>query len=389
MAARSGFWYVRRAALAAAAGGMLSGAAACGRVPAARPAAVVVLVSATANEPAPVLSAVDRGVLRGAGAASTRARAYVVDPDTGQPVVLPLTPLRADGQAQYAQPQRGELLAAHVAAVQRALDRLAATGPFDLVSEISAAIRVIAGRGTLIVVSSGLSTAGGFDLRLVGWDARPRAVAVALGRRGLLPDLAGWRVIFSGLGDVAGRQPALPQPQRATLVAYWIAICQAAGARSCAADETTRPDPPSRSTVPVPVVSVPQIVPVVGPRGWTGTSIPDDAFFAFGSARLLPAADQVLGPLAARIRARGLSVSVTGYASPDGGTRSFNLALSERRALAVRARLISLGVPGGRISAAWRGTAGRSASACYRAGRLDEAVCAALRRVVILTSPVS
>jgi hypothetical protein len=37
-------------------------------------------------------------------------------------------------------------------------------------------------------------------------------------------------VVFSGLADVAGRQPALPLPERATLVSYWMAICRASGA---------------------------------------------------------------------------------------------------------------------------------------------------------------
>ena len=92
-----------------------------------------------------------------------------------------------------------------------------------------------------ILVSSGLSTAGGFDLRQVGWYESPAAAAGQLGREGLLPPLTKWDLIFSGLGDTAGEQPALPLPQQAELVAYMMAICHAAGAASCGTDDVTRP----------------------------------------------------------------------------------------------------------------------------------------------------
>jgi hypothetical protein len=130
----------------------------------------------------------------------------------------------------------------------------------------------------LLILSSGLSTAGGFDLRQVGWDASPATVAAQLKARGLLPVLAGWQVVFSGLGDTAGTQPPLPLPQRTTLTSYWMAICHAAGAPSCHADEMTRPDPPSRSKTAVPVVPVPTVQSVRGPHGSTSISIPNDEF---------------------------------------------------------------------------------------------------------------
>lgn len=242
--------------------------------------------------------------------------------------------------------------------------------------------------GTLIVLSSGLSTAGGFDLRQVGWSANPRATAATLRRRGLLPRLAGWRIVFSGLADAAGRQPALPLPQRSTLIRYWLAICRVAGAASCAVDTVTRPDPAPRGTTPVPIVAVPQVVSVRRPGGQSRTTVPADEFFAFNSNRLLPGADAILRPVASQAAARKLSVSITGYASPDGGTVPYNLGLSAARARAVEARLIALGVPA-RLIAKVRGagTAGLPRSACYRGGHLDEAVCGLLRRVVITLSP--
>ncbi len=358
--------------------------AACGKSPVTTPDVIVIVPSATVNEPAPELSADNRSMIEIAGATSTQADAYVVNPATGQPTEVPLTPRRADGQVEYG-PRRGYLLDQNVSRVGQLLLQEAASGPFDLLSMIASAVRVTSPPGTLLIISSGLSTAGGFDLRLVGWDANPSSVAAQLKQRGLLPDLAGWRVIFSGLGDTAGRQPPLPLPQQTTLVSYWMAICRAAGAAACQTDQTTRPDPPSRSTTPVPVVPVPAVLSVRGPNGATGVSVPGDELFAFGSATLLPGADAILAPLAAKARSGHLLVTVTGYASPDGGSAAYNLALSRARALAVRARLVALGLPSGQITrVTGLGTDGKTTQACDVAGQFDEAVCAQLRRVVVL-----
>ncbi len=358
--------------------------AACGKSPVTTPDVIVIVPSATVNEPAPELSADNRGMIENAGATSTQADAYVVNPATGQPTEVPLTPRRADGQVEYG-PRRGYLLDQNVSRVGQLLLQEAASGPFDLLSMIASAVRVTSPPGTLLIISSGLSTAGGFDLRLVGWDANPSSVAAQLKQRGLLPDLAGWRVIFSGRGDTGGRPPPLPLPHQTTLVSYWMAICRAAGAAACQTDQTTRPDPPSRSTTPVPVVPVPAVLSVRGPNGATGVSVPGDELFAFGSATLLPGADGILAPLAAKARSGHLLVTVTGYASPDGGSAAYNLALSRARALAVRARLVALGLPSGQITrVTGLGTDGKTTQACDVAGQFDEAVCAQLRRVVVL-----
>ena len=151
---------------------------------------IVVAASQTANEPRAVLAAPDQALLRGAGASSSRAAAFVVNPNTGQAREVSLTPRRANGEVDYG-PNRGSELATNVSRVQKLLNTEAASKPFDLLSMIAQAVRVISHPGTLIVVSSGLSTAGGFDLRQVGWGASPHTAAAALRRRGLLPRLAG------------------------------------------------------------------------------------------------------------------------------------------------------------------------------------------------------
>lgn len=359
----------------------------CGKVPVNTPDTFVVLASATANEPAPELASTDLSMLQSAAGTSTQATAYIVNPTTGAATAEPLTPLRPDGQVDYG-PARDSTMAKNVQRVQDVLSSEAASGPFDLLGMIGNAVRATAHPGTLLIVSSGLSTAGGFDLREVGWDANPATVAGALKQRGLLPDLTGWRVIFSGLGDTYGHQPALPLPQRATLTGYWLAICHAANARQCGTDDLTRPDPAPHSTVAVPVVPVPAVTSVTGPKGSTGISVPSDTLFPFDSAVLFSGADGVLGPVAAEAKAEGRGVSITGYASPDGGSAAYNKALSTQRADAVESRLIALGVPAGQIfSVQGLGTGGVSPRACQVKGQLDEAECAQFRRVVILLYP--
>ena len=360
-----------------------------GRGTSAKPQVVVVAATATANESAPVLGQRVLHLLWATGASSTDGAAWVISPATGQPAQVALTPRRADGQVEYG-PRRGQMLDANISRVEALARKGAAAGRVDLLASMAAASRITSGPATLILVSSGLTTAGGFDLRQVGWDADPATVAAELENRGLLPDLRGWTIVFSGLGDTAGRQPSLPLPQRATLTAYWIAICHATGAVRCVIDDTPRPDLPSRSTAPVPIVPVPQVSSVQGPHHSNRTIVPAEDLFAFGSAKLGPGTDRILAPLAAQARAWHLHVSITGQASPDGGSDAYNASLSGYRALAVRARLVALGVPARQIThVTGIGTAGEPPDACYSTGRLNEATCAQLRRVVIVLSPNS
>jgi outer membrane protein OmpA-like peptidoglycan-associated protein len=368
--------------------GLMTLATACGGPSV--PKTVIIAATATANEPAPVLSADISQMLRDAGASSTKATAYVVDPASGQPTVISLTPHRPDGQVQHTQPQRDQLINAAVSQVQEVLGREGARGPFDLLNTIATATRAAPPPATLVLLSSGLSTAGGLDMRQAGWDLSPASVAAQLKARGLVPSLAGYDIVFSGLADTSGAQPALALPQRTTLSAYWLAICHAGGAASCRTDETTRPGPPSRSTTPVPVVRVLKVQSVRGPNGATTTTLPDPLLFQFDSAMLLPSADSILQPLATQARGQHLQVSITGYASPDGGSKLYNTNLSRHRAIAVSDRLQALGLPAAQIiKVTGAGTAGQSLDTCLVQGQLDEAICAQLRHVVVTLSPAA
>ena len=348
--------------------------------------AIVIAATATANEPAPALSSAGLALLEGTGESSAAAVAFAVNPASGQPVQLPLTPRRPDGQVEYG-PRRSQLLQQNVARVESQLGQEAAAGPFDLLNTILAASRVTSPPATMLLLTSGVTTSGGFDLRKVGWAEPPASAAAALKQRGLLPDLAGWTVIFSGLGETAGRQPALPLPQQTTLASYWLAICHAAGAAACRVDDSPRPLRNSYSRLPVPIVPVPAVQSITGPHGQQQSIVPADLLFAFNSATLLPGANSYLAPVAARGGDGNYSVSITGQASPDGGTAAYNLRLSVSRAQAVQRRLITLGLaPHQIVQVNGIGTAGQS---CTVAGTLDESKCAQLRRVVITLSPIS
>jgi hypothetical protein len=146
--------------------------AACGKAPANSRDVVVIVPSATANEPAPELAADDLSMLQTAGATSTDADAYVVDPATGQPTEVPLTPRRTDGQVEYG-PRRSDLLAQNVDRVEQILRGEAADGPFDLLGLIASAVRATSPPGTLLILSSGLSTAASISGRSAGMPAPP------------------------------------------------------------------------------------------------------------------------------------------------------------------------------------------------------------------------
>jgi outer membrane protein OmpA-like peptidoglycan-associated protein len=344
---------------------------------------IVIAATATANELAPALSSANVALLQTAGESSASAVVLVVNPADGQPTQLPLTPRRPGGQVEYG-PRRFQLLAQNVSRIELQISNEAATGPFDLLNTMFNASRVTSPPATMLLLTSGVTTAGGFDLRKVGWAEPPAIAAAELKQRRLLPDLTGWTVIFSGLGETAGRQPALPLPQQTALASYWVAICHAAGAATCRVDDSPRPMRNSHSKVPVPIVPVPAVQSLIGPQGQEQSIVPADLLFAFNSATLLRGADSYLAPIAARASAGNYSVSVTGQASPDGGTASYNLRLSVLRAQAVEHRLIMLGLAARRIvQVIGIGTAGRS---CTVNGTLDEGKCAQLRRVVITLS---
>jgi outer membrane protein OmpA-like peptidoglycan-associated protein len=209
----------------------------------------------------------------------------------------------------------------------------------------------VAGPGVLIVVSNGLSTSGGLDFRQVGWNADPAQITVQLRTRHLLPDLAGWRVVFTGLGATIGEQPPMPKPTRDKLTAYWRAICEAAGALSCHFDDTRLDPTPPTASAEMPLVQISGVTSVTGPAGEVTATLSDRVLgFAGDSAVLSPAAQDVLRQIAQRVNAKladqpDATVTIHGYTAdpPESGPED-RRQLSEDRAQAVAAALAANGV---------------------------------------------
>ncbi|MDD9912456.1 MAG: peptidoglycan-associated lipoprotein Pal [Alphaproteobacteria bacterium] len=72
----------------------------------------------------------------------------------------------------------------------------------------------------------------------------------------------------------------------------------------------------------------------------------DRVFFGFDSAVLTPAAQSALRDVAAYAKAKGIKNMVVEGHCDERGTREYNLALGDRRAVAIKRYLTSLGVDG-------------------------------------------
>jgi peptidoglycan-associated lipoprotein len=93
--------------------------------------------------------------------------------------------------------------------------------------------------------------------------------------------------------------------------------------------------------------------PPTGPRPGSQedlvTNVGDRVFFDFDSIQLRADARATLEKQAEWLRQnRGVAVTVEGHAD-ERGTREYNLALGERRAVAMRDYLVALGIEQGRI----------------------------------------
>jgi outer membrane protein OmpA-like peptidoglycan-associated protein len=382
---------VSRAAVIAIAALLPTVSAGCAEAPPAPPGRqIVLLVTGTANEPRPMLIPVARALLADAAAepvddvvGGSTATVRSVDGTTHRE--LPLTPRRDDGTVEHGF-RRSELIERNLAAVADAVtSTTTATSEVDLLDGIATAVRGTDG-GVLVVIGSGLSTAGGLDIRRLGWAADPGDMARDLHQRGLLQSLAHYDVIFAGIGAVAGPQMALPKPYQDRLAAYWLAVCAESGAISCTVDDASVERLAPTGKVPQPVVDVPGVNSVTGPDGKTTTSFQDDVLgFAGDHWALSPDGIAIVEAVAARIRERHAddsdrAIVVTGYtADPDGYPRGRLVRLAQARADTVAEVLRLSGVR--HVQAVGAGPApGVSARVD---GSFDESIGAQMRRVEI------
>jgi outer membrane protein OmpA-like peptidoglycan-associated protein len=220
----------------------------------------------------------------------------------------------------------------------------------DLLSALSYAAGATPVGGNIIVIDSGLQTAGQLEYQAPGMLMSPPSDVVSfLKSKGLIPPLTGRHVLLSGFGYAAAPQAILDQPERQNVAAQWAAIVQAGGA--CV---TVDPTPNTNQEMPgLPTVAA---VPLPAPPVFKscGTTVLSDAGsvgFNVGVASFRDPAEarQTLSKLATVLNQGTEPIILIGSTSSEGGD-SVNNPLSLNRAKAVEAVLVSLGVPADRIS---------------------------------------
>ena len=111
-------------------------------------------------------------------------------------------------------------------------------------------------------------------------------------------------------------------------------------------------------------------------------SVGDRIFFASDRTDLTPEARRTVDGWAMWLRQNpGVSATIEGHAD-ERGTREYNLALGERRALSVRDKLMSLGISGDRITTI---SYGKEKPAVV--GNTEEAYAKNRRGVFVLLTP--
>ncbi|MBS1696699.1 MAG: OmpA family protein [Actinobacteria bacterium] len=375
---------MRRAALLVATVLMAVALVGCGAPPdRSREANVVVVATATANEPGVQLPAGFDDTL-GAANATHRGSVTILMPRGGRTEQasdpLPVAVLR-DGTDPENDPGLVADGLRHISAeLTSRVQRLASDEPnLDLLTGLNDAARR-APRATLVAISSGLQTTGLADFTGLGWDFRNSDVIANLRDQGFLPDLSGKKVVFVGLGDTAGAaQAPLPEPMRAKVESLWLDICHAAGADDCTTAQSAS-TAPTVSTVAARVVAVPVFSLPSLPAAGGSMPMPTEALFAPDSADLLPQAQNPLEALARELVDRAATVDLVGRTWSVGPADTAR-GLSEQRAKAVAAALVQYGVPRERIGSI---TGVGYDDPIHPAGA-DSASTAAANRVVVVT----
>lgn len=190
----------------------------------AAPGALAVIVGAHSNMMAPSILDTAETEIDTASALGSPATVIV---DDGNPAAsAPVSLKAANDNPLYQQDKVDQL--------KKSIDKARADKPeVNLLAALDLAARSVGdatGPKTIVVIDSGLQTAGA--LRFQDQDgallnANPDEVVAALRRMQQLPNLAGMRVVFTGLGDTAPPQQPLPAPARTVLVTLWTKIVEA------------------------------------------------------------------------------------------------------------------------------------------------------------------
>ncbi len=230
--------------------------------------------------------------------------------------------------------------------------------PLGALDEAARSVHAQSDRGTVVLMDSGLQTAGALRyqssklLLASGED-----VVAFLRSSGELPDLSGLTVVLSGLGDTARPQARLDIASRNRLVEQWTAIAKAGGAACVHVDSQPMTDAAPAGLPHVTTVAVPK---PVRPKLTLSRPVAlreDSVGFQDNSDHLRDAAlaRRDLKPIAGQIVHGHHKVSLVGTTA-TAGTEQGRRTLSLERAQAVKRLLVSLGVPAADVSTRGAGT---------------------------------
>lgn len=249
------------------------------------------------------------------------------------------------------------------------------------------------GEKTILMVGTGLSTAGTLDFRNNLLLAEPEAVLDQLEALGEIPELGGITVIWQQMGDTAAPQEPLTQHQKERLREIWRGIVERGGGTFRCSDMI--PVPQSTGDFPpVTPVELPEREPICFQPEIVEAGEPDlfrepilltekQVTFVGDRAEYLhpEEAAQVIAPIADFLtRNPEVQILLVGTTAGDQ-TNAYTLELSLARADAVRSTLAGMGIAEDRIR-----TLGMGASDPWHiagAGTEGE-LASANRKVVIL-----
>ena len=220
----------------------------------------------------------------------------------------------------------------------------------DVLDALAEAASTVPAGGDVVIMDSGLQTVEPLDFRTGLLSDDPSSIVDYLRHARELPDLKGRHIDFIGLGWTALPQPALSISLRQKVVQIWEQIAQAAGADCVAVDQTANTSNAVPDRPPVAIVTPPPLPPPPTSCSVVNLGDANNVGFEFDSTtfRDPSGARATLQTVANVLMQTGESVTLTGSTSSEGSDQ-YNIDLSLRRANAVKAVLVQLGVPASRI----------------------------------------
>lgn len=257
----------------------------------------------------------------------------------GSPQVLPLQQFSGSGYGTGAALQAAVTSYVNgVFAILNGPDPRALTPQADVLEALTLAAAQTPAGGNIIVIDSGLQTAGALLYQDQGTLMSPASDVVKFLRQNsqgsLIPDLQGRHVWLSGFGYTAAPQARLDPPEQQNVVDQWKAIVTAAGASVCVNSspdtQSEAPGLPAVATVPLPAAPVFNScgTAVLSDQGSVGFN---DNEPTFRSPSLAQAA---LLRLAQKLKNGTEHITLIGSTSSEG-SEAHNYTLSGERAQAV------------------------------------------------------